>query len=120
MTDTEITEAYFVARGWTTGPYKNIAYIWRDQNGEPHDELPNILNSYPNFKQHVLGVMGEAGYKFEVTARGDKETREWSSAEWNKYEKFQGFVNDNYEEIKDNNILHAATIRATRYFEEKK
>jgi len=116
MTDNEITEAYFVARGWwkKTEGYNLGWYGVDDYHGTP---LPNILESYPAFKQHVLEVMGEEGFSYDIISNTTKLVKFFM---W--YGQFEGHpvLRDYIAEIKDNNILHAAVIAATRYFNENK
>lgn len=113
MTDNDIKEAYFKARGWWEHESQYDGSYWWDKNGNSThipvlpDSLPNILEHYPDFKEHVLEVMLRDYYK--LTVYGGSVT--WRGA-WD-YQK-------EIEEIKDNNILHAAVIAATRYFEEKR
>lgn len=100
MKDNEIVEAYFKAYGVNPN--------------FPHSlKLPNILDHYPAFKEHVLEVMEGEGYGFRVN---------FAEIVWREN---QGFMEDRNKEtlselFLDNNILHAAVIAATRYFEEKK
>jgi len=108
MTDNSITEAYFVARGFRKMHIDSA--MWKLPNGTAFGlELPNILTSYPDFKEHVLEVMGEDGWVLEIE-------NEWV---WWKLPDRPTMPQLTHE-IKSNNILHAAVIAATRYFEEKK
>ena len=123
MTPTEITEAYFKARGWT---YSLIIYAHNLAIGEDRPShlwcspaikgqtrssryklkgLPNILESFSAFKEHVLEVMGEEGFTVAIMF-GDFM---WVSKKKDSLE----------EPIKDNDILTAAVLAATRYFESK-
>jgi len=131
MTDNDITEAYFVARGWEWKKYLKdpLDYWYWEFNGKAVSEysrhenysysyLPNILESYPDFKQHVLEVMDFEEYRLlinELIVGGVPHTY----LDWSR-KRLAGEYPFYKEIIKDNNILHAAVIAATRYFEEKK
>ena len=109
MPDNEIIERYFKARGWEFTDTIMPAY-WRLPNRGiiPYGSEPNILESFPDFKEHVLEPMGEEGCIGLIEAMDCDPPRlffVWDFGE--------GASN---EEIKDNNILHAAVIAATRYF----
>ena len=68
--------------------------------------LPNITQHYPDFKKWVLEKMEGEGYEPEI--------------EEGKFYWVLGNNAEPAEEIKDNEILRAAVIAATRYFEAKK
>ena len=132
MTDIKIIEAYFVARGWRWQELPNSKQprvfgwwylgkkLWNshemiivnDQNYTPpsHGELlPNILKSFPDFKREVLEVMEDEDIHLFVITFKIGNCVEW-----------RGRVGEckEWEEIKSNNILHAAVIAATQYFKE--
>ena len=123
MTDTEITEAYFVARGCfikqqirKEGENKfKMRDYWCLPDGEfiEWDDygLPKILESYSAFKEHVLEVMGGENFRL---------TMSFSEVSWITLKgPFLDRVSIG-EKIKGNDILHAAVIAATRYFEGKR
>lgn len=108
MTDNEIIERYFQARGWVECQEDyGVSEFWLAPDCNNFDELPNILESFPAFKQYVLEPMGEEGIKMLVT---------FNSVRW---QKAKGGAVIDYEIYKDNNILHAAVIAATKYWEQK-
>lgn len=112
MTDNERVEEYFKALGWLPVTHKNypdtILY-WLSPSKIEFGSLPNILESFPDFKKWVLEVMEGEGYV--LTSSGNQ----W--AYWLYLMDAEHPIFD--EPIKDNNILHAAVIAATRYLEGK-
>jgi len=122
MTDTEITEAYFKARGWTYESNAINKYFWwmpDKQLGRQVTyglELPPILTDYPVFKEHVLEVMGEE------TGKDGKQNYQLAfdgSVAWWWTESY-GVISEYRERDAEGHILRAAVIAATRYFEGKK
>ncbi len=105
-TDEELAARYFKALGWTP----RADGEWFDSNGNWKERLPNILEHYPDFKKWVLEVMEGEGYGYSIDY-----CFQWGN-EFSDNARLK-FIR---EEIKSNNILHAAVIAATRYFEEKK
>ena len=136
LADWKIKEAYFKARG--------LLKIHEEENGKylmfdgsisgrifaknrttipsTHFKfLPNILESYSAFKEHVLEVMAAEDRYPYITYKDDFRQifiwgRKCDFAGRGKYLNMSGIKG---EEMKDNNILHAAVIAATRYWEEK-
>ena len=115
MTDQQITEAFFVARG-KCGEYIFKDGLWIAPNSQPVScvefmpNAPDILNSYPDFKREVLEVMEEEwGLSLFVSSI-------W--VEWRGIDKAYNDIRIRTA-LKDNNILHAAVIAATRYWENK-
>ena len=103
------TENYFKALGW-----EKIKGGWRSPETETEliwsvTSLPNITQSYPDFKKWVLEKMEGEGWRYEI---------EDGTGYWMKYieEECCGSLE---HVIKDNEILEAAVIAATRYWEEK-
>lgn len=118
LTNQEIIEVYFKALGWKayTHPMAGFGYL-KDKEGNRHKTLPNILESFPDFKEHVLGVMEGEGWEFIIEDGVFFWVRLLPES---KCEHNPRHTEDISEETKDNNILHAAAIAATRYLEEKK
>lgn len=120
MTNNEIIEAYFRARGWEQvmsiheGDYLEENPYWKNPNGFERKDLPNILESYSAFKEHVLEVMEGEGYGFSIEYEWDDNNGSVRSWYWINH-KYGDFA----KEIEDNNILHAAVIAATRFWESK-
>lgn len=132
ITDNDIVESYFKALGAEWKPFMKESELWHwgwilHNEPEPirgrtwskpdcvaysenvEHPFPNILDSFPDFKKWVLEVMGEEGYV--LTSSGNQ----W--AYWLYLMDAEHPIFD--EPIKDNNILHAAVIAATRYLEGK-
>ena len=95
-----ITEKYFRAIGWG----------W--QNFEPVN-LPDITQSFADFKLHVLKKMEEEGYEFAIH-NNITYLAYWQNSPG-------GIIGENVLKypIKDNEILSAAVVAATRYFKTK-
>lgn len=118
MTDTEIIERYFVARGWYHRTYDDHApriYLWYLPDGKNFGvELPPILTDFQAFKEHVLEVMdGDGFYVTIALSTSGGLYLIWANSFLKGKVAFS-------EVIKNNNILHAAVISATGYFEGKK
>ena len=105
-----LTEKYFRAIGWN---YFNRTPDWprgywsESEFFKPkYKELPKITQSFPDFKLHVLEKMRGEGYWFTVNP---------STVVW------QPKLSDVFylESHKDNEILSAGVVAATRYFETK-
>ena len=98
------TEKYFEALGWVkkTSAYSFVVWIHKDGIAET---LPNITQSYPDFKKWVLEKMEGEGWRFftifNYATFADKDGNEIDA------------------EIKNNEILEAAVEAATRYFSQK-
>ncbi|MCH7650671.1 MAG: hypothetical protein IIA63_05860 [Nitrospinae bacterium] len=132
MTDTEIIEQYFKARGWEYYDEPPLAwkqfkdkygldnddYIGWYRNGIcAYDELPSILTDFSAFKAHVLKVMEEEGYYPCMVLR---ERRIPAIQDFYWRHNTNPYMKPDYqEEIIDNNILHAGVISAARYFKEQ-
>ena len=138
MTDIEITEAYFVARGWTwkdkvhlylpeqptedkfcskcgkTTPYRSEG--WHGPDGEHYWELPPIIDHYPAFREHVLEVMREDGWKFLIEDGVFFWIRLLPESECSHNPRH---TEDFGVDIKDNDLLKAGIIASTRYWEAK-
>jgi len=110
MTDTGIMEQYFKARGWDR--VKKPPHVWVKDKVLvwAYVELPPILTDFPAFKQHVLEVMGKERLHLYVNTY-----EEYNEVNW------RGKCGEAvaWENIDNNNILHAAVIAATRYWKEK-
>ena len=141
MTNNELTEAYFLALGakWKRIPKSSLSrgdyskWGWflggrlissasevhcgevKAKNADACVKFPSILESYPAFKEHVLEVMeGEFWPQIKILAsRIDKSYQLFWV--WTCIKNKEAFI----QEIKSNNILHAAVISATRYWESK-
>ena len=104
------TEKYFRALGW-----EEIKGGWRSLGSETEltwsvTSLPNITQSYPDFKKWVLEKMAGEGFYYEFDGLH-------GCVEWRK----EPFDEPVFEELIENKeILEAAVIAATRYWEEKK
>ncbi len=112
MTDNEIIERYFKARGWK--PKKLMGGLiptgdWLDPDNNLYESLPNILIDFSAFKREVLEPMQGEEYCLEVD--GLHGCVSWFD------DPFDGPRYD--EVIEDNEILRAAVIAATRYLENK-
>ena len=128
------TEKYFRALGWERVPSSMIyagvplyrpenqqqgpqGFYWvenfeetRKSNPAIYNPLPNITQSYPDFKKWVLEKM--EGFKLSVDPQ--VWAMNWIAVHpWEK-ESTVGIG------IKDNEILEAAVIAATTYWENKK
>ena len=109
MTNNEITEAYFVARGFKQ---RENSAMWRDSQGKAFGiELPNILKSFPDFKREVLEVMEEEEHSLEIVGY-----KKGIGVRWKGWEHMKVYS----QLVKDLNFLHAAVIAATRYWESRK
>lgn len=129
MTDNEITEAYFVARGRRKIKSHALSLGYRfmileEEVWVEHDDLskiregdayynflPSILESYSAFKEHVLERMENEEYTLQFV-----DYKKGMGVRWKGWEHMKVYT----EVIKDLEILRAAVIAATRYFEEKK
>lgn len=104
-----ITENFFKARGWEPSTGNNPHWFVKSET-EPetscYKTLPNITQSFPDFKKFVLEPIHAEGHYFVF------ETRE----------VHLHFYPDPLltVEIINNEILEAAVVAATRYFEDKK
>ncbi|KKK47777.1 hypothetical protein LCGC14_3151790, partial [marine sediment metagenome] len=105
-----ITEAYFKARGWTLDSLKYPYMGWFDWEGRKYSDLPNILESFPAFKEHVLEVMEEEEHSLEIVGY-----KKGMGVRWKGWEHMKVYS----QLVKDLNFLHAAVIAATKYWEEK-
>ena len=110
----DVTEKYFRALGWVQceghDALMSLPY-WEApetlQGTLTLEQLPNITQSYPDFKKFVLEKM-EGDYFVLIVMS--------TFIEWKNME----VENSSYTKtIKDNEILEAAVIAATRYFENK-
>lgn len=132
---TDIVERYFLALGWLRVKrhefYAGVRlgdapceYLWvekyeevRKPDPKYYADLPNILESFPAFKEFVLERMEGGGYSYYIA----DVMSEASGYEWGKELSWQNKGHSEYNElIIDNEILKAAVIAATRYWEEKK
>ena len=106
-----LTEKYFRAIGWTP-PAINRKYWSRTQayEGGAVSELPDITQSFADFKLHVLEKMEGEGLRPVI-----------SLGVWGWWYHPREILKDQIEEpIKDNEILTAGVISATKYFKGKK
>ena len=114
MTNNEITEAYFVARGWerlvTKHKYGCDSIQWISPGRNFFYFLPNILESFPDFKREVLEVMEEEEHSLEIVGY-----KKGMGVRWKGWEHMKVYS----QLVKDLNFLHAAVIAATKYWEEK-
>jgi len=109
------TENYFKALGWEFGSFaikragSPIAcrYSIKSPDGEGHNSLPNITQSYPDFKKWVLEKMEEEGMAFHCS---------YGAFIWNKIGSPMATPPVH---IKNNEILEAAVKAATKYWEGK-
>jgi len=110
------TENYFTALGWEYWKdEKNPNGLWVKyepsiEDGLHFEVLPNITQSFPDFKKWVLEKMEKDGYKLTVSAI--LSAVGWVPVNSNKIETIEthGCVG-----IKNNEILEAAVIAATSY-----
>lgn len=101
MTDNEIIYAYFKAR-----------FNLKENEVIPIYSSYSILESFPDFKREVLEVMEGEGYFLILDKR---------RALWIAKENYDVAIDEVFwNTIKDNEILRAAVIAATRYFKDKK
>ena len=103
------TEKYFRAIGCKPKPH---AYnSWNDPAGKRlcMSGLPDITQSFADFKLHVLEKM--EGEKFSLNLEDDGGNICWRNP--------LPFT-EIWQDVIDNEILEAAVVAATRYFEEKK
>ena len=121
MTKQKIIENYFKALGWEYGPFTvegsslaGYRYDWKSTEGEGENSLPNITEYYPDFKKWVLEKMDEDGLKLSVSVCGALFKTQLIS-----WDNDIGRCESESIEAKDNEILEAAVIAATRYFESK-
>ena len=119
--DRDIIERYFVALGWKQSKNGLVGNVvvksgdWFSGFPETYKELPPILTDFPTFKEHVLEVMEEEDYKFNlVHLVYGGPLFEWIDIDEEPCKKSLR------EPIENNNIFHAAVIAATRYFEGEK
>ncbi len=112
------TEKYFRALGWFQGcatPDPESAYVWVQPPNQIYgEELPNITESMSAFNKWVAERMEKYGYKYRI------HVGQWiwgfsASLLFDEHDK-----GEFKEPIKDNEILEAAVIAATRYLEGKK
>jgi len=122
-----ITENYFKTQGWMRVPsyafYAGIKIndsgwdnFWvpselevRSPDPKYYKELPDITQSFSDFKKFVLEPMEGEDFYFEADLLHD-------SVQW-RIEPFDG---PKYMEVIENNeILEAGVIAATRYWKEK-
>ena len=120
-----ITEKYFRAIGWEYHLYLDKCFQdepWFEQSPHNkivwdeclyHEELPNITQFFPDFKLHVWEKMRMKMYIWKPTIDPYAIVRQ----RLNEIEGCPEAVAQ--EEIKNNEILEAAVIAATRYFETK-
>ena len=103
-----VCEAYFKARGWEfKSTPMHESFYWEDADLNSHgDTLPNILESFPDFKREVLEVMRKEGKELEV-----KRCKNGFFMVFWDYLCREKIINDE--------ILKAAVIAATRYWESK-
>ena len=108
MTDNEIIERYFKARGWMSivRVGGDICNWWDGKSVKGVYAPPLILTDFPAFKEHVLEPMHEEEFILYVFS---------SYIEWTR----KNPSSNRRCKIVDNNILHAAVIAATRYWESK-
>jgi len=124
------TENYFKAFGWEKQPIVIQPFTGRirvssdpSDTDKPHqresmgwvkgshvfEDLPHITQSFPDFKKWVLEKMEGEGYALTNSGRFVN----WCSTK-------SQIKTDLYQEIKNNEILEAAVISATRYLEPEK
>jgi len=107
------TEKYFTALGWVwlsphTADERDGYYGWVDPEGvEWPNGLPNITQSYPDFKKWVLEKMEGEGYEKKI----DMAIWMWTPLNID--------LKVLEQPIHHNEILEAAVIAATIYFENK-
>ena len=123
LSDNNIIENFFIARGWTYSSYADHPaglFQWfapdKSKLEDGLKDLPNILESYSAFKEHVLEVMGEEGWKLLI----EDDTFFWIRLlPESECSHTPRHTEDFGVEIKSNNILHDAVIAATSYFNSK-
>ena len=117
------TENYFKALGWHLSRPHQPNGSWDFHDGEKWiciSKLPNINQAFPDFKKWVLEKMEGEGYKLEVDPVYDEV--DWFSMKLltRKNNEEQSKSKLLVEPTKDNEILEAAVVAATRYWEGKK
>ena len=104
-----LTENYFKAIGWTKDMVRHD-WFWLNPDKQGYTELPDITQSFADFKLHVLEKMEGEGLRPVI-----------SLGVWGWWYHPREILKDQIEEpIKDNEILTAGVISATKYFKGKK
>jgi hypothetical protein len=122
MNKQQAIEEYFKALGFKWGVLPKMLHgtekdVWcwmskKEGYKTQFKELPNITQHYPDFKKWVLDKMEGEGMRFEIVG--------YVAQFYKGSALFFDKDTVAYEEIKDNEILEAAVIAATRYWEGKK
>jgi hypothetical protein len=98
-----ITEKYFKALG--LAEFYDAQWNFIGADGDLYNTFPNITQHYPDFKKWVLEKMEGDGYEFTLNGG------------------MIGWIGDrsfsHIKGVKDNEILLAAVIAATRYWKGK-
>ena len=108
-----ITEKYFRAIGWKPKPFSSVCPdAWGPKETSAADacSLPNITQSFPDFKKWVLEKMEGEKMHLLLCLPG--------SVVWGR-DSIKDYTQE-AEYIVDNEILEAAVVAATTYFEGKK
>jgi len=131
----DIVEDYFRAVGWVIENELNddpaldrmnhLLFQWIAPDGVRRKKLPNITQHYPDFKLWVLEDMEAEGFHPHLTL-DDTIVSDGMGGEtdgpaillwvWGHETKPTAQIE---QEVEDNEILCAAVVAATRYFEQK-